>query len=60
MLLLYYMILSVLELSITLSMLYDCVTCDCDGCGHTVICVTIIHDIISHPLLKSKIKKSEK
>ena len=69
MVLLYYIILSILEPFIFFSILYDCMTCDCNICDHPVMgimhkscsmtCVTITHDIIWHFLPKSKIKKSK-
>ena len=55
MLLLYYIILPILEPSISFFVLYNLVTCDCNRC-HTpimlfVVCVTIMHDIISHSFI---------
>ena len=44
----------------TFSMSYDCVICDCDICDHTETCVTITHNITSHPLPKFKNKEKIK
>ena len=48
MLLPYYITLFVSKLSMTFSVLYDCITC-----------VTITYNITSHSLSKSKIKKNK-
>ena len=43
----------------TFSLLYDCVTCDCDICDHPGTYVTLLSHIISHHTLclSLKIKK---
>ena len=61
------MISLISESSISFSVSCDCVTCDCDLYDHSVTDViplsyfmtymTIIHDIISHSLSKSKMIK---
>ena len=69
MLLPYYMISFILKHFMTFSMLHDCVICDYDIYNHPitdiisllyfVICVTIIHNVISYFLSKFKIKNSK-
>ena len=64
MLLLYYIILSILESSMSFSVLHDHVTCDCDLCdnlvtsithlSYFVIYMTVIYNIISYYLFKFK------
>jgi len=66
MLLLYYIMLLISESSMTFSVSHDHVICDCDICDHPVTnfmliscfvtCITIMYNIILHPLSKSKIR----
>ena len=64
------MTLSVLEPSISFSVICDCMICDCDICDHPMIniiflscfvtCMIVIYDITSHPSSKFKIKINSK
>jgi len=58
MLLLYYIILLILELSTLFSVLHNHVTCDCDLCDyHTSHHITLLHLSLKIKKKKKKLKK---